>query len=80
MQGRYDGQDIYYLVFYEFTTDDGYHFEPLMPDEPVGHLAAQYGVTIEPGEDLTDILHGSRAAILDFLLAHWSIRFDSADF
>lgn len=76
VQARYDGEDTHHLLFYEFNAQSGRNMELLAPDEPVGHLAAQYGVTIEVSEDGADILRGSRSAILDFLLAHRSIRFD----
>lgn len=75
VQAQYDGEATYILVFYEFTTHAGRKLKELEPDEPVEHLAAQYGVTIELDEWGVGFLYGSRSDILAFLLAHRGIRF-----
>jgi hypothetical protein len=78
VQAKYDDDEVYYLAFYQFTSDR--HFKPMEPhvdDKKLDQLAQQYGVTIDWDFDLVPYLNGSRSTIMAFLLGHASLPFSS---
>lgn len=78
VQAKYDDDEVYYLAFYQFTSDR--HFKPMEPDvdeKRLDQLAQQYGVTIDWGFDIVPYLNGSRSTIMAFLRGHASLPFFS---
>ena len=78
VQAKYDDDEVYYLAFYQFTSER--HFKPMEPDvddKRLDQLAQQYGVTIDRDFDIVPYLNGSRSTIMAFLLGHASLPFVS---
>jgi hypothetical protein len=76
VQAKYDDEEVYYLAFYQFTSDR--HFKPMEPDaddKRLDQLAQQYGVKINRDFDIVPYLNGSRSTILAFLRAHAGLTF-----
>jgi len=80
VQAKYDNESVYYLAFYQFTSDR--RFKPLdseIDEQRLGQLAQQYGVKIEWDPFfVADHLSGSSSNILAFLRAHASLPFSPA--
>lgn len=75
VQAKYDDEDGYYLVFYQFTSDRRFkQMYPDVDDTRLDQLAQQYGVTIDWDWMYLD---GSRSDIMAFLRAHASLSFSS---
>jgi hypothetical protein len=73
VQAKYDDEDGYCLVFYQFTSDRRFkQMYPDVDDSRLDQLAQQHGVTIDP--DFM-YLEGSRNNIMAFLRAHASLPF-----
>jgi hypothetical protein len=78
VQAKYDEDEVYYLAFYQFTSDRRFKpMEPKVDDKKLDQLAQQYGVTIDRDFDLVPYLNGSRSTIMAFLLGHASLPFSS---
>jgi hypothetical protein len=78
VQAKYDDEEVYYLAFYQFTSDR--HFKPMEPDaddKRLDQLAQQYGVKINRDFDIVPYLNGSRSTIMAFLRGHASLPFSS---
>jgi hypothetical protein len=78
VQAKYDDDEVYYLTFYQFTSDR--RFKPMeshVDDKKLDQLAQQYGVKIDRDFDLVPYLSGSRSSIKAFLLGHASLPFTS---
>lgn len=76
VQVKYDDEEGYILVFYQFTIDStGAHYKLMFPDvddSRLEQLAKQHGVTL----DLDFMyLDGTRSNIMAFLRAHASLPF-----
>jgi hypothetical protein len=78
VQAKYDDDEVYYLTFYQFTSDRRFkQMYPDVDDSRLDQLAQQYGVTIDRDFDLVPYLNGSRSTIMAFLLGHASLPFTS---
>ena len=78
VQAKYDDDEVYYLAFYQFTSDRRFKpMEPNVGDKKLDQLAQQYGVTIDWDFDIVPYLNGSRSTIMAFLLGHASLPFSS---
>jgi hypothetical protein len=78
VQAKYDDDEVYYLAFYQFTSDRRFKpMEPTVGEKKLNHLAQQYGVTIDWDFDIVPYLNGSRSTIMAFLLGHASLPFSS---
>jgi hypothetical protein len=76
VQAKYDDEEVYYLAFYQFTSDRRFKpMEPQVDDKRLDQLAQQYGVTIDRDFDILPYLNGSRSTIMAFLRAHAGLPF-----
>lgn len=71
VQFKFDDEDVYYIDFYQFTSDRYYFPFEVSDYDALGALAVQYNVTL----DFDDVfgenyLSGGRENILAFLKAH----------
>ncbi len=75
VQAKYDNESVYYLAFYQFTSDRRFKPMDVMAEEKkIDQLARQYGVTIDWDTfDFVPYLKGNSSNILSFLRAHTSL-------
>ncbi|MCX5657232.1 MAG: hypothetical protein NTZ48_03265 [Candidatus Omnitrophica bacterium] len=77
VQFKFDDEDVYYIDFYQFTSDKYYFPFEVRDYDALGALATQYNVTL----DFDDVfgenyLSGSRENILAFLGAHSGLKME----
>lgn len=80
VQARYDNETVYFLAFYQFTSDRRFHpLDVIAEEKKIDQLARQYGVTVDwDTVDFVPYLKGTGGNIFSFLRAHSGLNLTPA--